>query len=104
MNNIGHKSELEELQAREQEYLKKRSFLEFQLREIKQANPQLDELEELAQEVKLLMPKKLMNIYKWLISSFPGKIRQLHDLLSKAFDNLRDLHSYDLLLKNLQLN
>lgn len=98
------KTELEELQAREQEYLQKRSFLEFQLREIKQANPQLDELEELAQEVKLLSNAEKINehlqmAYQQLFSG--ENSAAAYDLLSKAFDNLRDLRSYDLLLKNL---
>ncbi len=98
------KTELEELQAREQEYLQKRSFLEFQLKEIKQANPQLDELEELAQEVKLLSNAEKINehlqmAYQQLFSG--ENSAAAYDLLSKAFDNLRDLRSYDLLLENL---
>ena len=58
----------------------------------------------MAQEVKLLSNAEKINehlqmAYQQLFSG--ENSAAAYDLLSKAFDNLRDLRSYDLLLKNL---
>mgnify|MGYP000954773518 FL=1 len=91
------KRELQELRASEKERLQKIDYLSFQRDEIKQAQIQSGEFEELAQEVKLLAHAGKINenlhcAYEQLFGGENGI--SAYDFLSKALNNLQELQDF----------
>jgi DNA repair protein RecN (Recombination protein N) len=98
------KRELEELKSSEKERLQKQDYLNFQCKEIKQAQIKPGELEELTKEVKILANAQKINenlhlAYQQLFAGESGV--SAYDLLSKALSNLHDLKEWDPSLENL---
>ena len=89
--------ELQELRASEKGRLQKIDYLSFQRDEIKQAQIQPGEFEELSQEVKLLAHAGKINenlhcAYEQLFGGESGI--SAYDLLSKALSNLQELNDF----------
>ncbi len=92
------KRELEGILAREQERLQRIDFLEYQLKEIEQANLKKGELAELSREANVLAnaEKIVSNLnvaYQQLFSGERGA--SAYDLLGKALAGLQEIRKYD---------